>query len=43
MYVQDGDCYTEAHCEAIVMCGNNHWIMEESICIDLVRFGVIIQ
>ena len=23
----DGDCYTEAQCEAVVLCGNNHWII----------------
>ena len=23
----DGDYYTEAQCEAVVMCGNNHWII----------------
>ena len=35
----DGDCYTEAQFEAMVMCGNNHWIMTpnltRSIQIDL--------
>ena len=35
----DGDCYTEAQCDAIVMCGNNHWIitpnLARSIQIDL--------
>ena len=35
----DGDCYTEAQCEAVVMCGNNHWIitpnLTRSIQIDL--------
>ena len=24
---KDGDCYTEAQCEAMVMCSNNHWII----------------
>ena len=23
----DGDYYTDAQCEAMVMCGNNHWII----------------
>ena len=36
---QDGDCYTEAQCEAVVLCGNNHWIitpnLTRSIQIDL--------
>ena len=34
----DGDYYTDAQCEAMVMV-YRLW----SICIDLVRFGVIIQ
>ena len=24
-----GDCYTEAPCEAMVMCGDSHWIMPD--------------
>ena len=24
-----GNCYTEAQCEAKVMCGNNHWILRQ--------------
>ena len=24
---QDGDCYTDVQCEAVVLCGNNHWII----------------
>ena len=25
-----GNCYTEAQCEDMVMCGNNHWIITPS-------------
>ena len=28
---QDGDCYTEAQCEAMVMCSNNHWIITPNL------------
>ena len=39
IYLQDGDYYTEAQCEAVVLCGNNHWIimpnLTRSIQIDL--------
>ena len=28
---QDGDCYTEAQCEAVVMCDNNHWIITPNL------------
>ena len=28
---RDGDCYTEAQFEAMVMCGNNHWIIKPSL------------
>ena len=28
---QDGDYYTEAQCEAMVMCGNNHWIITPNL------------
>ena len=35
----DGDYYTDAQCEVMVMCGNNHWIitpnLTRSIQIDL--------
>ena len=38
-YIMDGDFYTEAQCDAMVMCGNNHWIitpnLTRSIEIDL--------
>ena len=27
----DGDCYTDAQCEAMVMCGNNHWIITPNL------------
>ena len=27
----DGDCYTEAQCEAMVMCSNNDWIITPSL------------
>ena len=26
-----GNCYTEAPCEAMVMCGNNHWIIKPNL------------
>ena len=29
----DGDYYTDALCEAMVMCGNNHWIFMPNITI----------
>ena len=36
---KDGNYYTEAQCEAVVLCGNNHWIitpnLTRSIQIDL--------
>ena len=39
VYNLDGDSYTEAQCEAMVMCNNNHWIitpnLTRSILIDL--------
>ena len=28
---RDGDCYTEAQCEAMVMCDNNHWIITPNL------------
>ena len=28
---QDGDYYTVAQCEAMVMCGNNHWIITPNL------------
>ena len=27
----DGDYYTDAQCEAMVMCGNNHWIITPNL------------
>ena len=27
----DGNYYTEAQCEAIVMCGNNHWVITPNL------------
>ena len=27
----DVDCYTEAQCEAMVTCGNNHWIITPNL------------
>ena len=27
----DGDYYTEAQCEAVVLCGNNHWIIPPNL------------
>ena len=39
---QDGDHYTEAQCEAMVMCSKNHWIitpnLTRSIQIDLLIY-----
>ena len=28
---EDGDCYTEAQCDAMVICGNNHWIITPNL------------
>ena len=30
-FSQDGDYYTEAQCEAVVLCGNNHWIITPNL------------
>ena len=27
----DGDCYTDTQCEAMVMCGDNHWIITPNL------------
>ena len=27
----NGDYYTDAQCEAMVMCGNNHWIITPNL------------
>ena len=29
--IPDGDYYTDAQCEAMVMCGNNHWIITPNL------------